>query len=158
MRFSGFEELLSHFALTSPDAPALIYEDSEIKTCSYSMLHQAVMERAGSFRSSGNRCIGILSDGSFDCVLTILAANIAGLQIVMLDANAPLSSLKGSIPYADIDTLWGDDELCEELSPLLTSGPSGEYADIQFQSCCTDRSESDELCMERITEAFPLFE
>ena len=125
MRFSGFEELLSHFALTSPDAPALIYEDSEIKTCSYSMLHQVVTERAESFRSSGNRCIGILSDGSFDCVLTILAANIAGLQIVMLDANAPLPSLKGSIPYADIDTLWGDEELCEELSPLLTSGPSG---------------------------------
>ena len=60
MRFSGFKELLSHFALTSPDAPALIYEDSEIKTCSYSMLHQVVTERAESFRSSGNRCIGIL--------------------------------------------------------------------------------------------------
>lgn len=144
MRFSGFEELLSHFALTSPDAPALIYEDSEIKTCSYSMLHQVVTERAESFRSSGNRCIGILSDGSFDCVLTILAANIAGLQIVMLDANAPLPSLKGSIPYADIDTLWGDEELCEELSPLLTSGPSGEYADriLFFTSGTTSSSKA----------------
>ena len=145
MRFSGFEELLSHYALASPDAPALIHEDDgEIKTCSYSVLHQVVTACANSFRSSGKRCIGILSDGSFDCLVTILAANIAGMQIVMLDANAPLSSLKGSIPYADIDTLWGDEELCEELSPLLTSGPAGEHADriLFFTSGTTSSSKA----------------
>ncbi|MBO6092048.1 MAG: acyl--CoA ligase [Oscillospiraceae bacterium] len=145
MRFSGFEELLSHYALASPDAPALIYEDDgEIKTCSYSVLHQTVTACAESFRSSGKRCIGILSDGSFDCLVTILAANIAGMQIVMLDANAPLSLLKGSIPYTDIDTLWGDEELCEELSPLLTSGPAGEHADriLFFTSGTTSSSKA----------------
>ena len=145
MRFSGFEELLSHYALASPDAPALIHEDDgEIKTCSYSVLHQVVTACANSFRSSGKRCIGILSDGSFDCLVTILAANIAGMQIVMLDANAPLSSLKGSIPYTDIDTLWGDEELCEELSPLLTSGPAGEHADriLFFTSGTTSSSKA----------------
>ena len=145
MRFSGFEELLSHYALASPDAPALFYEDDgEIKTCSYSVLHQTVTACAESFRSSGKRCIGILSDGSFDCLVTILAANIAGMQIVMLDANAPLSSLKGSIPYTDIDTLWGDEELCEELSPLLTSGPAGEHADriLFFTSGTTSSSKA----------------
>ena len=145
MRFSGFEELLSHYALASPDAPALIHEeDGEIKTCSYSVLHQVVTACANSFRSSGKRCIGILSDGSFDCLVSILAANIAGMQIVMLDANAPLSSLKGSIPYTDIDTLWGDEELCEELSPLLTSGPAGEHADriLFFTSGTTSSSKA----------------
>ena len=145
MRFSGFEELLSHYALASPDAPALIHEeDGEIKTCSSSVLHQVVTACANSFRSSGKRCIGVLSDRSFDCLVTILAANIAGMQIVMLDANAPLSSLKGSIPYADIDTLWGDEELCEELSPLLTSGPAGEHADriLFFTSGTTSSSKA----------------
>ena len=144
MRFSGFEELLSHYALSSPDAPALIYEDGGKKACSFSALYQTVKEHAASFRASGSRCIGILSDGSFDCVVTILAANIAGLQIVMLDANAPLPSLKGCIPYADIDTLWGDEELCEELTPLLTSGPAGEYADriLFFTSGTTSSSKA----------------
>ena len=144
MRFSGFEELLSHYALASPDAPALIYEDGEKRICSYSALYRTVMDRAASFHASGSRCIGILSDGSFDCVVTILAANIAGLQIVMLDANAPFSSLKGSIPYADIDTLWGDEELREELTPLLTNGPVGNYADriLFFTSGTTSSSKA----------------
>ena len=31
MRFSGFQELLEHYAAVSPDAPALIYEDREKK-------------------------------------------------------------------------------------------------------------------------------
>ena len=79
MRFSGFEDLLYHYALASPDAPALIYENGKKTTCSYSALYRTVMERAASFRASDSRCIGILSDGSFDCVVTILAANIAGL-------------------------------------------------------------------------------
>lgn len=144
MRFSGFEELLSHYAGTSPEAPALLYDDGEKITCSFSALYQTVKERADAFHASGNRCIGILSDGSFACVVTILAANIAGLQVVMLDANAPLATLKGSIPYADIDCLWGDEELCEELTPFLTSGPSDEYADriLFFTSGTTSSSKA----------------
>ena len=144
MRFTGFEELLSHYAGISPEAPALFYDDGEIKTCSFSALDQTVRGRADEFRASGNRCIGILSDGSFDCVVTILAANIAGLQVVMLDANAPLASLKGCIPYADIDCLWGDEELCEELSPFLTHGPAGDYTDriLFFTSGTTSSSKA----------------
>ena len=144
MRFSGFQELLEHYAAVSPDAPALIYEDREKKVCSFSALKKLVAEKADAFRSSGKRCIGILSDGSFDCVVTILAANIAGLQVVMLDAFSPSSTLKGSIPYADIDCLWGDEELCEELSPFLTVGPGGNYADrvLFFTSGTTSSSKA----------------
>lgn len=140
MRFSGFQELLEHYAAVSPDAPALIYEDREKKVCSFSALKKLVAEKADAFRSSGKRCIGILSDGSFDCVVTILAANIAGLQVVMLDAFSPSSTLKGSIPYADIDCLWGDEELCEELSPFLTVGPGGNYALRGVDRRCTSVS------------------
>ena len=144
MRFSGFTEMLSYYALATPDAPALLYYDGGIKTCSYSALYQAVNNRAEAFRASGSRCIGILSDGSFPCVVTILAANAAGMQVVMLDANAPLSTLKGSIPYADIDCLWGDDELCAELSPFLTTGPCDGYTDriLFFTSGTTSSSKA----------------
>ena len=62
----------------------------------------------------------------------------------MLDANAPFSSLKGSIPYTDIDTLWGDEELCEELTPHLTIGPAGEHSDriLFFTSGTTSSSKA----------------
>ena len=144
MRFSGFEELLSTYASSAPDAPALIYEDEGIRTITFSALYETVKAETAEWKSSGKHCVGILSDGSFACVTAILAANIAGLQIVMLDGAAPLSTLKGCIPYADIDCLWGDEELCEELRPFLTDGPSGDYSDqiLFFTSGTTSSSKA----------------
>lgn len=144
MRFSGFEELLAFYAGATPEAAAFHYEDGAIRTISYADFHEAVQKKAADFRRSGKHCIGILSDGSYACVLNIFAANLAGMQIVMLDANAPLSALKGSIPYADIDCLWGEEELCEELQPFLTDGPRGDYADqiLFFTSGTTSSSKA----------------
>ncbi len=144
MRFSGFEELLSYYARTAPDTPALVYEDSGKKQCSYSELFGLVTQKAQEYIQLGKHCIGILSDGSFECIINIFAANLAGLQVVMLDANAPSAVLKGSIPYADIDCLWGEEELCEELRPFLSSGPSGRFQDqiLFFTSGTTSSSKA----------------
>ena len=144
MRFSSFLEMLSFYARESPEASALIYDENGKQYCSYAQLLSRCEEAAEQFRRSGKRCLGVLADGSIECVISIFAANMAGLQIVMLDANAPLTVLKGSLPYADIDSLWGDEELCEELSPFLTAGPAGDFRDriLFFTSGTTSRSKA----------------
>ena len=144
IRFSSFLEMLNHYALVSPEASALIYEDNGKQYCSYAELLSRSLKTAERYHISGKRCLGVLADGSLDCIINIFAANIAGLQLVILDANTPMSVLKGSLPYADVDCLWGNEELCEELQPFLSAGPSGSYSDriLFFTSGTTSRSKA----------------
>ena len=129
LRFSCFEELLSCWAEKSPDAAALRYAN---RTLTFSQLYAAVKARARVLRESGKSCLGLLSDGSMDCVIELFAANLAGMQIVMLDENAPEKLLRQLIVYTDIDSLWGDPDLVDELSPVLTSGVVGGQDRILF--------------------------
>ena len=119
MRFQSFRELLTSQAEQSPEAPALRYGQ---RCCSYAELKAIVEERAAELKAGGRTCLGVLADGSFDCVVSLFAANLAGLQVVMLDANAPEELLRSLIAYTDADQLWGDEELCEELAGALTPG------------------------------------
>lgn len=122
MRYSGFEHILKDRAVNSGDRPALIYEAHGKKSLTYTELKSAVDKKAIEFHESGKTCIGILSDGSVECVISIFAAVQAGLQVVMLDENAPVPMLQALLRYTDIDTLWGDEDLCSELVPFLTGG------------------------------------
>ncbi len=128
MRFSGFEELLKYYAVKTPDAPAFYFASAsgEREVCSFGQFYDAVHIRAEELKSVGKTCEGILADGSFECVREIFAANIAGLQVVMLDANVPVSLLEKLIPYTDMDLLWGDIEektrLEERMSPGVKQG------------------------------------
>ncbi len=140
MRFDGFEHLLSHFAQLSPDAPALRYETG---TVTFSGLYDIVRKRAAELREAGKTCMGILSDGSPDCVTEIFAANLAGMQLVMLDASLDTPVLMQLIRYTDIDMLWGDEELVEELEPALTQGVTdGKGKILFFTSGTTARSKA----------------
>ena len=85
MRFDGFEHLLSHFAEASPDAPALRYET---ETLSFAALYRRVRERAEELRAEGRSCLGLLCDGSLDCVIEIFASVLAGRRTVLLSENA----------------------------------------------------------------------
>ena len=129
MRFDSFRHLLSFWAQERPDAPALRYC---AETRSFSELYEDVCRRAEELKQGGGSCIGVLADGSLSCVEEIFAANLAGLQIVMLDAMAPEPLLKTLIRYTDIDTLWGDEELCGELEPALMGGVSDGAGKILF--------------------------
>ena len=60
--------------------------------------------------------------GDLVCVTGPLGDAAAGLQVVMLDASLPDETLQALLRYGDVDCLWGDEDLCEELSPFLTSG------------------------------------
>ena len=140
MRFEGFEHLLSHYAKLTPDAPALRYEN---RALSYSSLYDAVIRRSSELRDTGKTCIGILSDGSIDCVVEIFSANLAGMQIVMLDASLDTAMLMQLVRYTDIDMLWGDEDLTEELLPALTGGvKDGEGRMLFFTSGTTARSKA----------------
>ena len=140
MRFDGFAELLEYWARRSPERLALRFDDEE---CSYEELHQRVLERAEELKKTGKSCLGLLSDGSLACVVELFAANLAGLQLVLLDEGAPESVLRGLIAYTDIDLLWGDEELCEELKGNLTRGVTdGERKILFFTSGTTERAKA----------------
>ena len=140
MRFDSFEGILSYWASQNPGQTALRYEH---RACSYRDLLHRVRERSEELRSSGKTCLGLLSDGSLDCVIELFAANLAGLQVVLLDESAPESVLRGLIAYTDIDLLWGDEELCAELRGNLTHGVTdGERKILFFTSGTTERAKA----------------
>ena len=139
-RFESFGHMLSYWAQKTPDSPALIYEK---QTLSFSQLYARVLKRSEELKTSGKTCLGLLSDGSLDCVIELFAANLAGMQLVMLDAMAPEETLRALISYTDIDLLWGDPDLAEELAPALTAGVSGGGDRILFfTSGTTERSKA----------------
>ncbi len=145
MRFSGFEDLLTYWAKRTPGAPALRFagDDGGVETLSYATLARAVETRAEALVTSGKTCVGILADGSEACVIEVFAAVRAGLQVVMLDESVPTSVLRELIPYADIDMLWGEEALCEELSDTLTDGVSVDAGRLLFfTSGTTERSKA----------------
>ena len=140
MRFDSFRHMLSYWAEQRPDAPALRCEG---ETRSFSALYDEVCARADELKQGGRTCVGILADGSLACVEEIFAANLAGLQIVMLDALAPEPLLKTLIRYTDIDLLWGDEELCEELSLARMGGvKDGAGKILFFTSGTTEQSKA----------------
>ena len=143
MRFDSFSQMLEYWAGQTPDAPALIFDEGGKKTLSFASLEQTVKARCDVLQAEGKTCLGVLSDGSAACVIEIFAAVLAGLQVVMLDASLPDETLQALLGYADVDTLWGDEELCEELAPCLTKGVAdGRGKLLFFTSGTTDRSKA----------------
>ncbi len=143
MRFASFSHMLRSRAERAPDAPALFYDDGGLRQLSFAELDARVENRAAELRAGGKTCIGVLSDGSMPCVVEIFAAARAGLQIVMLDASLPEAMLGALLRYTDVDTLWGDAELCEELAPYLTDGvQDGAGKLLFFTSGTTERSKA----------------
>lgn len=132
MRFRSFEEMIAFWAERKKSGPALIFDEGGRKSWTYEELLFRVRERAEALRASGKSCVGILADGSRDCVVEIFAAVTAGLQVVMLDESAPEELLRRLIVYTDIDTLWGDEDLCEELAHVLTQGVKDGAGKILF--------------------------
>ena len=140
MRFESFYEMLEHYARLQPDKPALKSRDGVL---SYAALLSAVKLREAELRASKKTCLALIADGSTACVIEILAANTAGMQIVMLDPSLDDDLLLSLLPYADADAVFADEELKELLSPSLTGGVSdGHDRLLFFTSGTTDRSKA----------------
>ncbi len=144
MRFSGFDELLSHWAQKTPDRPALLYaKGSERVVCTYARLRELVLARANDMEQEAGLCLGVLCDGSFDCVIEIFAAVIFGKRVVLLNENASDSALTEMVKEAEISSLWGDPDLVEYLSPALDPRAEGGPGRVLFfTSGTTDRSKA----------------
>ena len=140
MRFDRFSQLLAHWAEAAPQAPALRCGG---RSLSFAETWEAVRTRAEALRAQGKTCLGVLADGSLDCVIELFAANLAGMQLVMLDENAPAALLRQLVSYTDVDLLWGDEDLVEELTPALTGGvDDGEGKILFFTSGTTERAKA----------------
>ena len=133
MRFSDFSGLLSYRAENDPGAPALLYaQGGDTAVCSFSELRERVLSRAEELRSEPVKTLGILADGSFSCVTEIFASVTAGRRTVMLSENASEEVLAEQVREAGLDALWGDPDLCEELSPCLAEKAEGGSGKVLF--------------------------
>ena len=159
-KLNSFAEILRSFTQNDPDRTVLIYEeDGAPVRKSRADFAESVLARAEEMRSFGMTCLGVLCDGSLDCVETIFASAVAGLQTVLLDENAADTLLQEQIRQTDIDILWSSDpDLVEELTPYLTEGipsraensaPSGEGSDILFFTSGTTASSKAVILTER---------
>ncbi|MBQ6066330.1 MAG: AMP-binding protein [Clostridia bacterium] len=129
MRFDGFREMIAYRARRAPDAPAFLTGGADGPCAiSYTAFLADVTERAGSLRRSGKTCLGVLCDGSYECLTAIFAAVEAGMQVVLLNENATPEQ----IALTDVDRLWGEEDLLDELSPVLTDGATRGAGNVLF--------------------------
>ncbi|MBQ6119480.1 MAG: AMP-binding protein [Clostridia bacterium] len=129
MRFYGFREMIACRADRAPDAPAFLTGGVDRpRTVSCRAFLSDVTERAQALRQSGKTCLGVLCDGSYGCVTEIFAAVEAGMQLVLLNENAT----QEQVTLTDVDLLWGDEDLTEELSPALTKGVADGAGKVLF--------------------------
>lgn len=144
MRFSGFLSMLSYRSEQTPDAPALRYEQNgRMCVCTFSKLYSLVTSRANVLRKDPKHTLGVLADGSFDCVIEIFASVLAGRRTVLLSENAADEVLKEQVKEAELDALFGDSELKKELSPFLSeTAEGGEGKLLFFTSGTTSRAKA----------------
>lgn len=138
MRFSSFIEMLSFHAERTPDAAALLYGEKCIR---YAALLAAVKEKSW----AGTGCVGfLLSEPDAETVIGLLSAIAAQKQVVLLDGNADDDTLRELVAYADVDTLIGDEELCETLADSLCKPNTAEEGGrvLFFTSGTTERSKA----------------
>ena len=134
-KFNSFAEALRFFAHNDPERPLLVYEDggAPVKK-SRADFAASVLARAEEMRTFGMTCLGVLCDGSLDCVETIFASAVAGLQTVLLDENAADTLLQEQIRQTDI-------YLTDGITPRADSSDSSvEGSDILFFTSGTTAS------------------
>lgn len=133
MRFSGFYELLFYWGEHAPEAPAIRYaHNGAIKVCTYSELFSRVTKRAAFLSAEKKQAYGILTDGSFDCIIEIFASVLSGRRTVLLNENAADEVLTEQVKEAELDALWGDSDLKELLNPMLIENAEGGMGKILF--------------------------
>ncbi len=135
--FKSFEDMLGYWAEKTPDAPAFLTERAGERTAvSFSAFDRDVRKRTGELALSGKTSLGVLVNGTYPAIVEILAGVRAGLQVTLLNENADADQ----VTDADVDLLWGDEDLVEELSPALTKGvKNGKGRILFFTSGTTSR-------------------
>ena len=153
MRFGGFDALLRHWANERSDSPALRYaKGGGVCVCSYAELFIRIQARAEALRKENAAACALFLNGSLDCVIEIFASVFAGRRTVLLNENAPDAVLEAQLKEAEVNTLWGDPDLCDAFAPLCVSkAEEGARKLLFFTSGTTSRAKAvvltdDSLC------------
>ena len=145
VNYKGFKEFLEGMAADRPHAIMLLCERAG-KMCRITWRDFAddVAVRVEELKAEGKSCTAILCDGSYECVREIFAANIAGLQIAMLDSAVNDMMLGQLLPYVDADTLWcANPERAKTLSnALVGTKVDGAGRVLFFTSGTTSRQKA----------------
>lgn len=110
MRYQGFKHLLEYLAGTFPDQTAFFYGEKETVPVSYRDFYRQVLVRSEELKNTGT-CIGIPAVSTPECIAEIFAANLAGLQVVMLDPLLKKEELTEASEYTEMDLLYGKPEI-----------------------------------------------
>lgn len=161
-RYLGFDDLLARGAAEYGDKTAIVYGD-DVARASWAELDSLVRTRAAELADSGKTSMAVLSNGSFDCFVEILAANIAGLQVTILDESTPDALCPLLLAGCEADALWcSRPERAEKLAAYLGAGVTDGARRVLFlTSGTTSRSKfvalTDESLMAAPWTGAPLF-
>ena len=143
--YNSFEDLVTRMASDRPDAIALLHgANDRYQRVTWKGFETDIHARAEQLRETGKTCLAILADGSYTCLVELFAANIAGMQVAMLDAAVPDKMLAQLLPYVDADALWcSSKQRAESLAGYL-AGPAADPTDniLFFTSGTTSRSKA----------------
>ena len=142
MKYRSFKELLEYNAEKYPEYSAFIY-GSEKNSLTNREFKERVYKRSEELDKEAFSVLGILCDGSIDCVIEIFACVLTKKQLVLFNQNIPDEILKELIDYTDVDRLYGDEELVEEFEDKLSHGITERNGNILFfTSGTTQRSKA----------------
>jgi len=111
--------MLEYYSAHTPDTAAIVYGDKAESTVSWAELLCLVKKRAAELSAKGASAIGILTDGSFACVLEIFAAAMAGLRIILLDENLDEEILRELLKVVEADLLFADEDTTKSLRDVV---------------------------------------
>ena len=143
MLFETFHELLSCYAEKTPEAPALIYDGGgKPAELSWADLLKKAEEAGDRFKGSRTAAF-LIGETEADTVVSLFGAVMAGIRVVLLDENLPEDVLIEQIRLTDTDTLYGDEELKEALTPYLCSPKDPAPGELLFfTSGTTERAKA----------------
>jgi len=117
-KFENLTEMMERQARDFGDRPAFLYQSVELsedhsvetkkKTVSFRKFQEDVDGRRRELkrRFPGTGTEGIITDGSYGCIVEIFAANAAGFTVVMLEPTKDAAVMKARIDGTDVSLLW----------------------------------------------------
>ncbi len=141
IRYRDFEDLLIRQAEHHGTRTAFLKDGPERIT--YGQFYQDVLACRDRYVKESFTCLGLLADGSYECILALFSAVLAGKQIVMLDRQMSPEQLIPLIAYTDIDQLWGEETVVSACRDALTDGATdGNGRILFFTSGTTERAKA----------------
>ena len=105
---ANMSDMISKMSGKNGDYPAFVCEENGERTVhTYRCFASDVKSRAAALKEQGHTCIGIVCRLGYETIVEIFAANLAGLQVVMLSPALSGDQIQNLIMRMDIDCLYG---------------------------------------------------